>query len=130
MEKIWFHQQPIQPVKKTDLAPATKIQNQQNQTQFRDVFQKTLNHVQQPIKFSAHASKRIHERGITISDDDMSRLEEAVTKAANKGSRDALILMNDVAYVVSVKNKTVVTAVDDQTKKDNVFTNIDSAIFL
>ena len=51
-------------------------------------------------------------------------------KAENKGSKDSLIMVDNVAYVVSVENKTVITAIDDQNVKENVFTNIDSAVFM
>jgi flagellar operon protein len=58
----------------------------------------------------------------------MNRLEDAVQRAADKGSRDALVLMDDLAMVVSVKNRTVITVVDKESLKQNVFTNIDSAV--
>ncbi len=58
----------------------------------------------------------------------MERLQGAVQRAANKGSRDALVLMDNLAMVVSVKNRTVVTVVDKDNLKQNVFTNIDSAV--
>jgi len=58
----------------------------------------------------------------------MQNLQTAVQKADDKGSQDALVLLRDMAFVVSVRNRTVVTAVDNQRMKDNVFTNIDSAI--
>lgn len=60
----------------------------------------------------------------------MQRLEGAVQKAAAKGAKESLILMDNVAYVVSVVNQKVITAVDQMSMKENVFTNIDSAILL
>lgn len=60
----------------------------------------------------------------------MERLETAVQKAASKGAKESLILMDNVAYVVSIVNRKIITAVDDGSMKDNVFTNIDSAIFV
>ncbi|MGZ3743189.1 MAG: TIGR02530 family flagellar biosynthesis protein [Pseudobdellovibrionaceae bacterium] len=82
------------------------------------------------VKFSNHAIERMRTRGIAFSPEDISRLSEAVAKAAAKGSKDSLILMNDSALIVSVKNNTVVTVMDKTALKENVFTNIDSTIVM
>jgi flagellar operon protein len=82
------------------------------------------------VKFSNHAVDRMRARGITFSPEDISRLSEAVSKAAAKGSKDSLILMNDAALIVSVKNNTVVTVMDKTALKENVFTNIDSTVVM
>lgn len=84
----------------------------------------------QGLKFSQHAVERMQSRGIQFSPDDVSRLNEAISRAASKGSKDSLILMNDSALIVSVKNKTVVTVMDKSALKENVFTNIDSTIVM
>lgn len=82
------------------------------------------------VKFSNHAVERMQTRGISFNQNDLNRLNEAVTKAAAKGSKDTLVLMNDSALIVSVKNKTVVTVMDKTALKENVFTNIDSTIVM
>lgn len=84
----------------------------------------------QGVKFSNHAVERMMARGIKFNQDDMGRLNSAVEKAAAKGSKDSLVLMNDSALIVSVKNKTVVTVMDKTALKENVFTNIDSTIVM
>lgn len=83
----------------------------------------------QPVRLSQHAQERLRSRGITLTDADMKQLEGAVDSVAQKGGKESLILMGDAALVVSVKNRTVVTAMDRQGMKGNVFTNIDSAVF-
>lgn len=60
----------------------------------------------------------------------MAKLHTAIEKASNKGARESLILMDDLALVVSIKNKTVITAIDGANIKENVFTNIDSAVII
>lgn len=80
------------------------------------------------IKFSGHAQTRLQSRNISLDASQMERLQGAVQKAAGKGSRDSLVLMDDLAMVVSVTNRTVVTVVDKENLKQNVFTNIDSAV--
>lgn len=82
------------------------------------------------VKFSNHAIERMRTRGINFTPEDVTRLNDAVTKAASKGSKDTLVLMNDSALIVSVKNKTVVTVMDKTALKENVFTNIDSTIVM
>lgn len=82
----------------------------------------------EPLKFSAHAEKRLETRKIPLTEADMARLQTAVDKAAAKGAQESLILMNDLALVVSIKNRTVITAIDGASLKENVFTNIDSAV--
>jgi flagellar operon protein len=84
----------------------------------------------QGLRFSQHAQERLKARGITISDNDLQRLEGAVNSVAQKGGRESLVMMGDAALVVSVRNRTVVTAVDRESMKGNVFTNIDSAVVL
>ena len=82
------------------------------------------------LKFSNHAVERKQSRGIRFSPEDMTRLNDAVSRAAAKGSKDSLILMKDSALIVSVKNKTVVTVMDKTALKENVFTNIESTIVM
>lgn len=81
----------------------------------------------EPLKFSAHAAQRLQSRNISITPDDLQRMNEMADKAAAKGSKQSLFMMGDVGMIVSIKNRTVITAVDSNSMKDNVFTNIDSA---
>lgn len=85
---------------------------------------------EQQIKFSAHAQTRLQSRNIVITADNLARLSEAMGRAQGKGSHDSLILMKDLAFVVNLDNRTVITAIDDETMKEKVFTNIDSAVII
>ena len=80
------------------------------------------------VSFSAHAAKRIEQRQISMSPEDLTRLASAVDRAANKGARESLVLLNDLAFVVSVTNRKVITAMGVEKMKENVITNIDSAV--
>jgi len=82
------------------------------------------------LKFSAHALKRLELRGIQLSTNDLSRLSNAVGQAEAKGSRESLVLMDDLAAIVSVRNRTVVTVLDAKSKMENIFTNIDSTVLV
>jgi len=82
------------------------------------------------LKFSHHAQTRLESRNIQLSDADVKQLADAVDQASQKGSQDSLVVMKNVAYIVNVKNRTVVTAVDGDNLNENVFTNIDSAVLV
>lgn len=82
------------------------------------------------VKFSQHALERLQSRNLQLSSHDMAKLSQAVEKIAQKGARESLVYLNDVALVVSIKNKTVITAMDGSSAKENIFTNIDSAVIL
>lgn len=82
------------------------------------------------LKFSAHAKERLNLRNINLSSEDVARMTEAVNKAAAKGARQSLLVMDDQAFIVSVTNRTVITALDGGSMKENVFTNIDSAVIV
>ncbi len=85
----------------------------------------------QQVKFSAHAADRLATRNIMLTDGDLMRLSQAVDKMQEKGGKESLLLMGDLAFVVSVANKTVITAMDKNLGlSDKVFTNIDSALIM
>jgi len=84
----------------------------------------------QSLKFSAHAQTRLESRGIDLSAEDLVKLQDAVNRVRDKGAKESLILTDKAAFIVSVKNQTVITAVDRDSLKENVFTNIDSTIMI
>ena len=100
---------------------------------FRDVLrqqQQAPRPAGEPLRFSAHALERLQSRKITISTDDMARMNQMADKAAQKGAKSSLFMLHNVAMVVSIKNRVVITAVDADSMKENVFTNIDSAAII
>ncbi len=78
------------------------------------------------VKFSKHAEKRLEMRNISISAEQKARLEDAAEQAMEKGMTESLVMVDDLAFILNVRNKTIVTAVNDTTNA--VFTNIDGAI--
>lgn len=91
---------------------------------FKDILQDQLVH------FSSHAVKRLEQRGIELKPEQLDQIGSAIDSAAAKGAKDSLILMKDMALIVNVNNRTVVTAMDGNSMKDNVFTQIDSAVII
>jgi len=126
---IYYSPRPILHSKTEKLTTANSVSNaQKNQTTFDQVLAQQLSGVQ----FSQHALQRMESRNITLGKNDLLKLNNAIDKAAQKGAKESLVLMNNnnVALVVSVKNKTVITAMDSINMKENVFTNIDSAVII
>ncbi len=82
------------------------------------------------IKFSKHATERLNSRDINLSLDEMNRLKSAFHKAESKGVKDALILMDDKAFIANINNKIIITTVNKEQLKDNIFTNIDGAVII
>ncbi len=96
----------------------------ENTTSFNNVLNRQAE-LQNKISFSKHANMRISSRNINLSSEQIDRLENGVHKARNKGINDSLVLIDDLALVVNIKNNIVVTAVENN---DKVFTNIDGAV--
>jgi len=82
------------------------------------------------LKFSHHAEVRMAQRGINLPQESLNQISEAVDSAAEKGAKDSLIVYRDIAMIVNVPTRTVVTALDGGQLQSNVFTQIDSAIIL
>lgn len=82
------------------------------------------------LKLSGHAKSRLSSREIELGKAEWDRVMSGVEKAAQKGARESLVLLDDVALLVSIKNRTIITAVDKANLKENVFTNIDSAVLV
>ena len=82
------------------------------------------------LKFSKHASMRLQDRNIALTEAQNARLEDGVNKALEKGINDSLVLVDSLAFIVNVPNKTVVTAMDQTETDSNVFTNIDGAVIM
>jgi len=102
------------------------------QSEFRNLIEKELNLPNQnkDVNVSSHAVKRLQERNIELDGDEYMRLKEAMGKLRAKGGHDSLVITQKAAYVVDVDKNTVVTAVDKRNMNENVFTKIDSTIFM
>lgn len=125
-EKLVIRSPQISPVTPGTTPP---VKQNVNGPSFESIFNGQLAE-QSGIKFSAHALKRLESRDITLNNNDMALLQDAVNRAEAKGAKESLILMDQMALVVSIKNRTVITAVDNASLKENVFTNIDSAVIV
>lgn len=93
-------------------------------------FGKILEQKQSDIRFSKHASGRLNDRNIELSSTQLERLQLGTQKAEAKGINESLVLMDNLAFIVNVKNNTVVTAMDQNETDESVFTNIDGAVII
>jgi len=124
VDQLYFPN-PVQPVSKPVQSGKSERTKLLGETQFSQILDQA-----QSVKFSQHAQDRLKARNISFSNDQLQQLEGAVNSVAQKGGKDSLVMMGDAALVVSVKNRTVVTAMDRTQMKGNVFTNIDSAVVI
>ncbi len=113
----------VNKVKKTE--PITNKDNTQNKS-FKEILQNKA--VNENIMFSKHASMRLNDRNLSLSNSQIKRLEDGIKRAEEKGIKDSLVLVDNIALLVNVKNKTVVTAIDNNSEK--VYTNIDGAVIV
>ena len=94
---------------------------------FEDIFAKKL-FDNKEVKFSKHAESRLQTRNIQLTDEQKGKLNDAINKAGEKNVKDSLVMIDDIAFVVNVKEKNVVTVLNKDEMKNNVFTNIDGAV--
>lgn len=115
--------QPVPPNSSSNIQPRVEGQS------FADTLaQKIAQPETQSLKFSNHAQKRLETRDITLTDDGLARLATAVDKAEKRGGRESLVLMDEMAFIVNVKERIVVTAMDANQRGEGVFTQIDSVV--
>jgi len=108
----------------------TQIQETVGGMTFQEVLQKKSLSGEGSLKFSKHAMERLTDRKIALSDNQLERLEVGTRKAQQKGIRDSLVIVDQLAFIVNVPNQTVVTAMDSTETDKNIFTNINGAVIM
>lgn len=126
--RITAYQRPVNLLEISQRGSVTP-QQQVPGNSFKDIMSQQLG-TSRPVQMSKHASERLHSRGINITDQRMQQVGDALDKAEGKGSRETLILFDDMALVASVKNRTIITAFDRDKLREGVVTSIDSAVIL
>ena len=97
---------------------------------FEEIWKQKTGEVNGEIHFSKHASNRLADRNLTLSDNQLSRLTEGLRKAGEKGIKESLVMVDQLAFIVNVPSNTVITAMDQTQARENVFTNIDGAVIV
>lgn len=108
-----------------------KTDNEQNLS-FQQILEKASGRdvSVQEVTFSKHANDRLASRNINLNDDQLERLNKGVMQAKEKSIKESLVMMDNIAFIVNIKNNTVITAMDQGTGESNVFTNIDGAVIV
>ena len=123
----------IEQVKDTYLQDAGKMNRQSPEASqtisFRDVLEQ-VSGTKETVNFSKHANERLLSRNIRLSDAQMERLNDGVQQAKQKNINESLVMMDNLAFIVNIKNNTVITAMDQESNDSNVFTNIDGAVIV
>ena len=125
MEKINLNHQHVMPVVGKPSPHLHHPQPAQGANDFRNVFDSLIN-----VQFSKHANTRLIDRNINLSNEQLTRLEQSIDDAKAKGIKDSLVLLDNIAMVVNVPSRTVITALNpaEQEQQKNIFTNIDGAV--
>jgi flagellar operon protein len=105
---------------------------------FQDILQQTKESIKaadrteqsESVRFSKHADARLKQRDITLSDEQITRLNEGTQKAGLKGIKESLVILDNLAFIVNTENRTVVTAMDSTQSDENIYTNIDGAVII
>ena len=97
---------------------------------FEEIWKQKTGEVDSEIRFSKHASNRLADRNLILSDNQLSRLTEGLRKAGEKGIKESLVMVDQLAFIVNVPSNTVITAMDQTQAGENVFTNIDGAVIV
>ena len=103
-----------------------KMSGRQRASVSENSFAEILEQTTSGVRFSKHASERLQSRNIDLSESQKERLNQAVKTAGEKGIKDSLVMLDDLAFIVNIKNNTVVTAITGGEQK--VFSNIDGAV--
>lgn len=97
---------------------------------FRQILEQTREGNDTGVTFSKHANERLESRNISLSDDQITRLNKGIMQAKEKSINESLVMMDNIAFIVNVKNNTVITAMEQEAEESNVFTNIDGAVIV
>ena len=116
----------INNIKKSDLTTSSNNNLIENNKSFKEVLENKTE--ENKILFSKHAFNRLNDRNLSLTTSQIKRVENGIKRAQEKGIKDSLVLVDNVALLVNVKNKTVVTAIDNNNEK--VYTNIDGAVIV
>lgn len=108
----------------------TTVDNGNQNISFTEVLKSKQTETDTELKFSKHAANRLADRQIDLTEEQMKRLEDGAKKASEKGIQESLVLIDQLAFIVSVKNNTVITAMEQKETNDNIFTNIDGAVIM
>lgn len=109
-----------------------KTDNKVNQTTFDEILRKSFQtkEADTELKFSKHATQRLTDRNIDLSEEQLDRLKKGAKLSSDKGIKESLVLMDEYAFIVNTQNSTVITAMEQGRDGENVYTNIDGAVLV
>lgn len=97
---------------------------------FQEILESSQNRSAGEVKFSKHAAGRLADRNIELTSGQMERLQEGTQRAQQKGIKESLVIVDQLAFIVNIPNNTVVTAMNHKDAAENIFTNIDGAVII
>ncbi len=97
---------------------------------FEEIWKQKTKEASTELRFSKHAANRLADRKLALSEEQLNRLTEGAKKAGEKGIRESLVMVDQLAFIVNVPNNTVITAMDQSQANETIFTNIDGAVIM
>jgi len=128
-QKIAHYQRPVDLLEIAQRGSVRRGDKAEGAESFKDMFSKEVAG-SSDVTFSKHARERLFSRGIELSDDDVQKISAALDKADIKGAKETLIMMDEIALVAAVKNRTIITAFDRSNLQEGIVTSIDSAVII
>ena len=106
--------------------------NRGNSASFEDILKQQFYEKTQvsELKFSKHATQRLSDRNISLTDEQLVRLQKGAELSSEKGIKESLVVMDEFTFIVNTQNNTVITAMEQDREGENIFTNIDGAVFV
>lgn len=110
------------------IVPNKNLINKSNSNDFL----KTFNEIKadKELSFSKHANKRLQDRNIELNEKEINQINNALNKAKSKGIKESLIIMGDKRFIANVDSKTIITATENKSEKESIYTNIDGAVII
>lgn len=108
----------------------TQTTKAEEERSFQDILESSQAKAEGKVRFSKHAAGRLADRNIELTSSQMERLQEGTQKAQQKGIKESLVLVDQLAFIVNIPNQTVVTAMSQNETVENIFTNIDGAVII
>lgn len=115
-------------VQQVDAPSKRKVEESLFRSEFLQQLGLTDTEEEKKLKFSKHAIDRIRKRNLKIDKAELSSINDSIEKARSKNVKETLVLLDNIALIVSIDSNTVITAMDKNSMKEKVITNIDSAV--
>ncbi|MFA5527264.1 MAG: TIGR02530 family flagellar biosynthesis protein [Peptostreptococcales bacterium] len=123
-----IHSGYLMPYEPIEHSPKENKTTTEKKVAFKEILEQTTKKDSKAVKISNHAQQRLQQRNIVLEQGDLDKLQKAMENAGKKGAREAVLFYKDTVFLTSIRNNTIITALNSKERGENIFTNIDSAV--